>query len=224
MITSAIDTIQTAQTGGAASSKLAENFDTFLKLLTTQLKNQDPLEPLKSSEFVAQLVQFSQVEQSINANKNLEKILAAQSANQAAASLSYIGKTVAAKGNTVPLKNGNAEFTYALAEKAESTLIIITNDKGDLVFSAQGNTDAAKHGFVWDGLDKNGNQAPDGAYKITVSARTADDDIIDTTINVVAQITAIDTTGDELFLVSGDVKLQISDVVSVRETPTTPTI
>ncbi len=220
MITSAIDTIQTAQARGAASATLAENFDTFLKLLTTQLKNQDPLEPLKSSEFVAQLVQFSQVEQSIKANKNLEKILAAQSANQAAASLSYIGKTVAAKGNTVPLKNGNAEFTYALAEKAENTLIIITNDKGDLVFSAQGNTDAGKHGFVWDGLDKNGNQAPDGAYKITVSARTADDDIIDTTINVVAQITGIETTGDELFLVSDDVKLPFADVVSVRETPT----
>ena len=220
MITSAIDTIQTAQTRGAASSQLAENFDTFLKLLTTQLKHQDPLEPLKSSEFVAQLVQFSQVEQSIKANKNLEKILAAQSANQAAASLSYIGKTVAAKGNTVPLKNGNAEFTYALAEKAENTLIIITNDKGDLVFSAEGNTDAGKHSFVWDGLDKNGNLAPDGAYKITVSARTADDDIIDTTINVVAQITGIETTGDELFLVSDDVKLPFADVVSVRETPT----
>ncbi len=220
MITSAIDTIQTAQARGAASATLAENFDTFLKLLTTQLKHQDPLEPLKSSEFVAQLVQFSQVEQSINTNKNLEKILAAQSANRAAASLSYIGKTVAAKGNTVPLKNGNAEFTYALAEKAENTLIIITNDKGDLVFSAQGNTDAAKHSFTWDGLDKNGNQAPDGAYKITVSARTADDGIIDTTINVVAQITGIETTGDELFLVSDDVKLPFADVVSVRETPT----
>lgn len=221
MITSAIDTIQTAQTMGAASSKLAENFDTFLKLLTTQLKNQDPLEPLKSSEFVNQLVQFSQVEQAINANKNLEKLLAAQTANRAAASLSYIGKTVEAKGNTVPLKDGNAEFTYALAEQAESTLIIITNDKGDLVFSAQGNTDAGKHGFVWDGLDKNGNQAPDGAYKITVAARTDDDDIIDITINVVAQITGIETTDNELFLVSDDVKLPFADVVSVRETPTT---
>lgn len=221
MITSAIDTIQIAQMTDSASSRLTENFNTFLNLLTTQLKNQDPLEPLKSSEFVNQLVQFSQVEQAINANKNLEKILAAQAANQAAASLSYIGKTVEAKGNTVPLKNGTAEFTYALAEKAESTLIIITNDRGDLVISAQGNTDAGKHGFVWDGLDKNGNQAPDGAYKITVAARTDDDDIIDITINVVAQITGIETTGDELFLVSGDVKLPFADVVSVRETPTT---
>ena len=221
MITSAIDTIQIAQATNDASSRLTENFDTFLNLLTTQLKNQDPLEPMKSSEFVNQLVQFSQVEQAINANKNLEKILAAQAANQAAASLGYIGKTVEAKGNTVPLKDGNAEFTYALAEKAESTLIIITNDKGDLVFSAQGNTDAGKHGFVWDGLDKNGNQAPDGAYKITVAARTDDDDIIDITINVVAQITGIETTDDGLFLVSGDVKLPFADVVSVRETPST---
>ena len=221
MITSATDTIQIAQTTNDTSARLAENFDTFLKLLTTQLKNQDPLEPLKSSEFVNQLVQFSQVEQAINANKNLEKILAAQAANQAAASLSYIGKTVEAKGNTVPLKNGNAEFTYALAKRAESTLIIITNDKGDLVLSAQGNTDAGKHSFVWDGLDKNGIPAPDGAYKITVAARTDDDDIIDITINVVAQITGIETTGNELLLVSDDVKLPIADVVSVRETPTT---
>ena len=221
MITSAIDTIQIAKATNDASSRLTENFDTFLNLLTTQLKNQDPLEPMKSSEFVNQLVQFSQVEQAINANKNLEKILVAQAANQAAASLSYIGKTVEAKGNTVPLKDGNAEFTYALAEKAESTLIIITNDKGDLVFSAQGNTAAGKHGFVWDGLDKDGNQAPDGAYKITVAARTDDDDIIDITINVVAQITGIETTDDGLFLVSGDVKLPFADVVSVRETPST---
>ena len=89
------------------------------------------------------------------------------------------------------------------------------------MFSAQGNTEAGTHGFVWDGLDKDGNQAPDGAYKIIVSARTGDDDIIDITINVVAQITGIETTDDGLFLVSDDVKLPFADVVSVRETPTT---
>ena len=82
-----------------AGAKLAENFDTFLQLLTTQLQHQDPLSPMESNEFVAQLVQFSEVEQAIASNKSLEKLIDLQNTNQATAAIGYIGQTVEAAGS-----------------------------------------------------------------------------------------------------------------------------
>jgi flagellar basal-body rod modification protein FlgD len=92
----------------ASNAKLAENFDTFLTLLVAQLQNQDPLEPTDTEQFVQQLVQFSQVEQQIDTNTSLERMLEFQTANQAASAINYIGSTVEAIGNIVPLQNGKA--------------------------------------------------------------------------------------------------------------------
>jgi flagellar basal-body rod modification protein FlgD len=78
----------------AASSTLAGTFDTFLALLTTQLQNQDPLDPMKSEQFTQQLVQFAGVEQSINTNKKLEQLIELQTAGQLNSAVSYMGKTV----------------------------------------------------------------------------------------------------------------------------------
>ena len=91
-----------------AEAKLAENFDTFLTLLTTQLRNQDPLDPLDSAQFTQQLVQFSQVEQSILANKNFDTLIADVRRGQNATYLNYLGEDVEASGSTTMLSEGQA--------------------------------------------------------------------------------------------------------------------
>ena len=88
-----VNTTQTSAANNAASA-LAGNFEMFLQLLTTQLKNQDPTSPMDPSEFTQQLVQFSQVEQQININKNLEAMMAMLKTSQASSNLNYIGKVV----------------------------------------------------------------------------------------------------------------------------------
>ena len=84
----------TGSTQSAATQQLTGNFDTFLQLLTTQLQNQDPLNPMDSSQFTQQLVSFSQVEQQINTNSNLQNLISLTGANAGAGAVSYLGKDV----------------------------------------------------------------------------------------------------------------------------------
>src|SRR5215213_9555272 len=97
-----------------SESQLAANFDTFLLLLTAQLKNQDPLEPMDSNQFTQQLVQFSQVEQQIHSNKNLESLISLTKASGAADAVSYLGKTLTVTDGNAALMNGQANWAYAL--------------------------------------------------------------------------------------------------------------
>src|SRR5262252_7667572 len=92
-VTSATSAASASQ-ATSAQKTLSGNFDTFLTLLTTQLKNQDPLSPMDSNQFTQQLVQFSQVEQQINSNKNLESLIALTKSQSATNAVSYLGKTL----------------------------------------------------------------------------------------------------------------------------------
>lgn len=218
-----ISSIATAQpgaaTGNTAAAKLADNFDNFLKLLTTQLRYQDPLSPLDSSEFVGQLVQFSQVEQSINTNKNLEKLLSLQQGNLISVGLGYIGRTVEAKGEISPLVDAKAEFSYTLNQNAAASTIAIANADGRVVFSSIGETSAGRHNFVWDGLDNNGDAVPDGVYRFVVSALNKNAEQIGTTTTTTAKVTGIENGENGLLLLFGDVKVSFEKIISVRETP-----
>ena len=107
----------------AASSQqqLNEDLNQFLTLLITQLENQDPLEPLETNEFTSQLVQFASVEQQIQQNANIEQLIALQSAGLVSNMVNFIGTTIEATGQVMPLENGNAEFTYTLENNFRST-------------------------------------------------------------------------------------------------------
>ena len=107
----------------ASEAKLEEDLNRFLTLLVTQLQNQDPLDPLDANEFTSQLVQFAGVEQQIFQNANLEKLLALQETNQISSLVDFIGTTVEAEGNELPLENGLAEFTYTMPTSANTATI-----------------------------------------------------------------------------------------------------
>jgi flagellar basal-body rod modification protein FlgD len=109
----------------SAASGLAGDLDSFLLLLTTQLQNQDPLSPLEPTEFTGQLVQFASVEQQIAANSTMEALLAVQNSSLAASVVGFIGTDVEANGSTLPLQNGEASFTYTLANNAKANVITI---------------------------------------------------------------------------------------------------
>jgi flagellar basal-body rod modification protein FlgD len=156
----------------SATSKAAlqEDLNRFLNLLITQLKNQDPLDPLDANEFTSQLVQFAGVEQQIYQNANLEKLLALQQTSQISAMVDFIGHTVEATGKKVPLVNKMAEFTYALDTNAAETIINIKDESGVTVFTGEGETAVGKHNFTWDGISFGTMPQPDGIYTVTVTA------------------------------------------------------
>ena len=212
----------TGTTSDVAGKKLAENYDTFLTLLTTQLKNQDPLQPTDSNEFVRQLVQFSQVEQSITTNKSLEQLLALQTTGESVAALNYIGKTVEAFGNSATLDGGKATFTYAFPEAADSAKIGIYDSNGKLVVATNGETSLGKHTFVWDGLDSNGNAVAQGNYTMAVSAKNKDGASLEAVTGVIAKVTGVETGKDGTLLALGGVNAPLGDVISVKETANIP--
>ena len=202
-----------------SGARLAEDFDQFLALLTAQLQNQDPLDPLDSNEFVQQLVSFTGVEQSIATNVNLETLIAQNRASQAASAVSYLGTIVEANGDQIVLAGGEARFVYSLPENTASTSIVIANESGETVLTAQGNTTAGDHGFVWDGRDANGNLKPEGIYKITVSAFTSDDNLLSVPTVIGGRVTRVETDDDGIQLTVNGIKVPIEDILSVEDNP-----
>jgi flagellar basal-body rod modification protein FlgD len=210
--------------GGASTSKatssftgLADDFDNFLTLLTTQLQHQDPLSPTDTNEFTNQLVQFANVEQQILQNKNLENLIELQSQNQAVGALSFVGQTVEASGTTNMLVNGEATFSYKLPETASSASVAIFDAAGDLVFQDAAPTEAGLHDIVWDGATLGGGTAEDGAYSFLVSAVDANDAQIEVTHGVIGKVTGISFIDGKTILGIGDVGVPLDRVTGILE-------
>ncbi len=201
----------------AAGAGLADNFDTFLTLLTEQLKNQDPLSPLDSNEFVGQLVQFSGVEQQIAQNRNLESLINLNAASSATSAVGFIGKEVDVLGSRVDLQNGSAKWTYTSANDADSVTILVKDTNGKIVFQTQGQTGAGNQSFTWDGRDNAGTQLADGAYDLEVSALDTSGNLVSTSVSTTQVITGADFSGSEPALLVGNTRLAFSDILAVRE-------
>ncbi len=193
-----------------AQKSLSTNFNTFLTLLTTQLKNQDPLAPMDSNQFTQQLVQFSQVEQQINANKNLESLIAITKSRSSADAVSYLGKTLTLTDGNAALMNGQAKWAYSLDNDASTVNLTVLDASGHVVYAAPGETAVGLHAFTWDGKDSGGNALPSGAYLLKVSARAADGTAVPTRTASQGLISEVDLTGSEPVLMIGPVGIPLS--------------
>ncbi len=209
---------KTADGEAGSSQSLAANFDTFLALLTTQLQNQDPLDPLDSEKFTEQLVQFSGVEQAITTNKKLDRLLDLQASNQLNGAISYIGRTAEFVSDKMLLSNGAAKISYGLDNAAAKTTINIVDTSGRVVRTVSGETGAGRHEFSWDGLDSNGSQLPDGVYNFSVIAVTADNETIDTVSAAFGEVTGVEIVDGAATLVMGDLGgVSFEQVFAIRE-------
>jgi flagellar basal-body rod modification protein FlgD len=202
-----------------SEAQLQEDLNRFLNLLVAQLKNQDPLDPMDSNEFTQQLVQFASVEQQIKQNANLEKLLDLQETSQVSTMVGFIGNTIEATGDTVPLEDGHAEFTYALDSNATDVTISIRNAAGLTVFTAEGDAGVGKHNFVWDGLDSIGAPQPDGAYTVIVGALDPRGNLQTVEQTVFGRVTGGGVDNGKVSLFMGDVAVSMDDVHLIKETP-----
>lgn len=204
-----------AASASNAGTKLASNFETFLTLLTTQLKNQDPTSPMDSNQFTQQLVQFSQVEQQIATNTNLASLLAQGQAQTAAYATSYLGRVVSVTNGMASLDEGEANWTYTLDASASDGSLTVTNMQGKVVFTAPSQKDAGTHTFTWDGKDNGGNELPDGAYRLTVVAAAADGAKVNTSVASAGLIDQIDMTSGVPKFVIGNMTAGLGEIAAV---------
>ena len=209
--------MSTAAIGSGALDKEA-----FLMLLVTQFQYQDPLNPMEDKEFVAQLAQFSALEQSMAMNSNLESLLALQYEQQALYAVSYIGKEILARGYGISVSDNGRVVTsveYALDAAAARGFINILDSNNDIVATldlpALG---SGIHEFVWDGRDSSGRQMPDGVYIIAISATDADGNLILPDTQVGGIVKGISTYQGEQYLTLTDGR--VVAVKNVREVRT----
>jgi flagellar basal-body rod modification protein FlgD len=213
-VTSGNNTPNTASSNAAA--KLTSNFETFLTLLTTQLKNQDPTAPMDSNQFTQQLVQFSQVEQQIQTNSNLNSLLAQGSTMSAAYATSYLGKVVSVTNGQASLQDGAANWTYTLGADASEANLTVTNSQGKVVYTGPAaDKTAGTHSFAWNGKDNNGNALPGGAYKLTVTAATNDGSKVASSVASAGMVSQIDMTGGAPQFVIGNMQVSLAEIAAV---------
>lgn len=210
-------TTTAVSTTGTQKNSIAGDFTQFLTLLTTQLKYQDPLSPMDTTQFTAQLAQFANVEQTANVNTNMKSLIALTKGSQAAAAIGYIGKTVQVNNPTTALENGQAKFTYSLAGTSSATAMVVTNALGRPVYATPGETNSGPHNFVWNGQDANGNQMPPGNYTLTVSAVDKNGGQIAATVGSLGVVDGVDSSADgTVNLVINGVEVPLNNVVSVQ--------
>lgn len=218
-IATALPTTNSTTVGDAAGAagELADNFDTFLTLLTEQLQNQDPLNPMDSQEFVGQLVQFSSVEQQISSNQALESLLALQAADARMSATEFVGRQVTVSTPNAALENGQASWDYTLARGAETSELMVTDERGVVVATLPGQASAGEHSVTWDGRMNDGQTAPDGIYSLAVIARDSEGAAIDSSVRITARATGVEMIGDDVMVEIGALRVPAGNVIAVRE-------
>ncbi|HEX5264280.1 MAG TPA: flagellar hook assembly protein FlgD [Phenylobacterium sp.] len=218
----------TADKTALGKASLADNFNTFLSLLTTQLKNQDPTSPLDSNQFTQQLVQMTGVEQQLNANDLLQKLVN-NTSNGVATAVTLIGKNVRAVSDTANISGGQAQWTYNLSSDASDLKVEVLDANGKLVHAeAPSDMKAGDHAFTWNGKDLTGTQLPNGGpYTLRVTATDAGGAAIASTNYVQGLVTGVvqDSGATSITVNGGPVdwsKVTSINQVASATTSTTP--
>jgi flagellar basal-body rod modification protein FlgD len=191
-VTPSTSSSSTSNSTGIDAQTIAGNFNTFLQLLTTQLQNQNPLDPLDTNQFTSQLVQFAGVEQQLKMNDQLTSLVSLQQTAQSTAALSFVGKTVAVDGSAGQLTGGQADWTFTVPKPASAS-VAIKSSTGQTVYSGTYTMQAGTQQFQWDGRDNNGVVQPDGTYSLSMTG-------VDASGQNVAISTEIDGTVDSVDL------------------------
>jgi len=201
----------------SASQQLAGNFDTFLQLLTTQLQNQNPLDPLDTNQFTEQLVEFASVEQQINENTNLQTLISMQQTNEATSALQLVGSTVTVGGNAAALDNAaNSSATWNLTTTTPATATVtVTSAAGTTAYSGTMSLNAGTQSFTWNGQGSNGQTWPDGTYTLSVTATGANGQAVSVSTQVQGVVSGVNLTSTPPTLTVNGQSVQISQVTSI---------
>ncbi len=208
----------TSSSSTSASSLNNYNFMEFLTLFTTQLKNQDPTNPMDTTQMTNQLAMFSQVEQQAGTNSRLDKLIAAQPTSGLNSAVGYIGQKVEASGNSISLAGGSAQIAYEMPQSATSVSIAIKDSSGSLVNTLTGDGTTGMQRISWDGKDSNGKALADGVYTVsaTVPTTTGSASTIIPVTRSTGKVTGVESNGTTTVLDLGNQQVKLTDVLAIN--------
>ena len=192
--------------------------DDFLKLLISQLQNQDPLQPMDNQQFAVQLATFNSLSQLIDIDNKLGSLQTAQGTNNQFNAASLFGKEVVTSGNTVNLQSGGATpVNYQLAGNATKVVVSIQDSGGGIVRQLDaGQQNAGTRTITWDGKDSSGNALPSGVYTFAINASDINGNAVSASGQVQGIVTGVTLTGSDPVLELGTLQVPFSSVTSVR--------
>ena len=191
----------------------------FLKLMMTEMANQDPTAPQYSQEMAAQLAQFSTLEVMQSTNDRLDALLLGQAVGNQTSMANLIGKDIKINTSEMDHKEGNVEnINLTLAGPAEEVTVTIKNESGMTVRTLQlGEQPSGSFDMEWDGLDDNGNPVPEGVYSFDVGAIDKDDNKIESQANIVAHVNGMSFENGYPELICGDIRVPLENVLEIHE-------
>jgi flagellar basal-body rod modification protein FlgD len=204
-----------AASSALASQQIAGNFQSFLTLLTTQLQNQNPLDPLDTNQFTQQLVEFAGVQQQLNTNDSLATLVTLQQATQSTEALSYVGKTATVSGSTATMTSSQAVWGVSIPT-ASTMDVSIASSTGQTVFTGTYNVSAGNNQpFEWNGVGSDGTQYPDGNYTMTATAKDSAGNTVAVATSVGGEVTSVDLTKSPPLLTIGGQTYTMSQIQSI---------
>lgn len=207
---SSVTSTTAAATTSSTSSLMST--DTFLKLLMTQLENQNPLDPMDATEFTKQLATYSQLEQQIETNEKLDTLASQLTSLSTASLVSYLGSTAQLDSADTAYQSGEAEWSYTLPSNASSVTLTVTDSDGNTVYSGSGETGAGAHNFTLDSSDLAGSASEGETLTLSVTATNASGDSLDTTISSFVTIDGFDIGTDDATYQAGSLQFSSDDI------------
>jgi flagellar basal-body rod modification protein FlgD len=220
MAITGVDSVQSQPAESQTTNTNILGKDHFLNLLVAQLKHQDPLNPMDSTGFTAQLAQFSSLEQLQNVNSTLENMASAQTDQANNQAVYYIGKSVTARGNTVQLGSDlTGQINFELKGDAQAVFVNIYDSFGRYVRNIETGPKSAGYGQIdWDGRDSNGNMVPQGSYTYEMLAVNADNDPVAAESFATGRITGVNFKNGTAYLMADSLEIPLDTVIRVSET------
>ncbi|RXF75356.1 flagellar hook assembly protein FlgD [Hansschlegelia zhihuaiae] len=214
-----VTTNATANSGSSTGATLASNFQTFLTLLTTQLRNQNPLDPLDTNQFTQQLVQFAGVEQQLKTNDTLTALLAANQTSQAGTALGLVGRSITAFGDTAMLDDGKATWKLTSPADGVTGTVTVRDSNGAVVYQRDVDLAYGDQSFEWDGKKTDGSRGAEGLYTLSIEARNVAGNLVDVTSEVSGVVDGVDLSTGQAVLLIGDMRVPLGALKSVKAVP-----
>lgn len=188
----------------------------FLKLLVSELQNQDPLNATSVTDFVNQMTSYATFTEQSATNTSMSSLASSFSSLVTLNSVNYIGHTVEAKSDTATLSSGSATYGYSLSSVASNVSISIKDSSGNTVWTGSGTGNAGSNSFTWDGKDSSGNQLSDGGqYTISVTATNAAGTSVLNYTTITGTVTGIDTSTSTPSLTVGGASVSAANIIGV---------
>lgn len=205
-----------AAANALASQQIAGNFQSFLTLLTTQLQNQNPLDPLDTNQFTQQLVEFAGVQEQLNTNDSLATLVSLQQTAQSTQALTFVGKTAVVKGNTAALTNSSATWNLNVPNNSNVN-ITINNSSGQTVYTNTVPMSAGNQAFTWNGQGSDGTQLPDGQYTLTATAADGSGKPIALATQIQGVVSSVDLTQSPPLLTINGQSYTVNQIESIAD-------